>query len=356
MPRAKTIAAADVDPRWAAVASRDAAADGAFVYSVRTTGVYCRPSCPSRVAKPENVRFHANCEAAEQAGFRPCLRCRPNEPRSDAQAAATVAVLCRYIEDAEASPTLDRLARRVGMSPGHLHRLFKATTGVTPKAYARAQRAKKVQAGLARPETSVTAALYDAGFGSSGRFYEASDGMLGMTPSAYRAGGEGAAIRFAVGECSLGSILVAATDRGVCAILLGDEPDALVQDLQRRFPKAELTGGDREFDALVALVVGLVEAPGTGLDLPLDIRGTAFQQQVWAALRRIPFGATATYAEVATAIGAPQAVRAVAGACGANPLAVAIPCHRVVRTGGGLSGYRWGVERKRALLDRERQG
>ncbi|HEY0293398.1 MAG TPA: bifunctional DNA-binding transcriptional regulator/O6-methylguanine-DNA methyltransferase Ada [Hansschlegelia sp.] len=343
----------ETDPRWRSVVDRESAADGTFVYSVASTGVYCRPSCPSRLAKPANVRFHATCEAAERAGFRPCLRCRPNET-TDAQGAAVVARICREIERAEQPPKLEALAASAGLSASHLHRLFKAKTGVTPRAYAAAERARRVRSALAQPGASVTAALYDAGFGSNGRFYEASNAVLGMKPGAYRARGAGAEIRFAVGECSLGSVLVAQSERGVCAILLGDDPEALVRDLQDRFSGARLVGGDAAFETVVAQVVGFVDAPGVGLDLPLDIRGTAFQQRVWAALRRIPAGATASYAAVAAVIGAPKAMRAVAGACAANPLAVAVPCHRVVRTDGALSGYRWGVERKRALLERER--
>jgi len=344
---------ADEDARWRSVVARDASADGAFVYSVRSTGVYCRPSCPARRAKPSNVQFHATCEDAARAGFRPCKRCKPDQARLAEQHAARVAEICRFIETADRVPSLAELARKAEMSPHHFHRVFKAVSGVTPAAYARSARAKRVRHELGRREQSVTEAIYGAGFNANSRFYEAADEMLGMKPSDYRAGGTNTAIRFAVGECSLGSILVAQSERGVCAILLGDEPDALLLELQDRFPKAELIGGDAGFETLVAKVVGFVEAPSVGLDLPLDVRGTAFQQRVWRALQAIPAGTTASYAELAAAIGAPRAVRAVAGACAANPIAVAIPCHRVIRKGGGLSGYRWGVERKRALLKRE---
>jgi AraC family transcriptional regulator of adaptative response/methylated-DNA-[protein]-cysteine methyltransferase len=256
------------------------------------------------------------------------------------------------IDAADEMPSLDALADAVGLSRYHFHRVFKAVTGVTPKAYADARRGERVRQELARSET-VTQAIYGAGFNSNGRFYAASDNLLGMTPTEYRAGGNGNVIRFAVGECSLGSILVAATDKGVCAIEFGDDPDALVHALQDRFPKAQIVGGDHTFEQLVAKVVGFIEAPAQGLDLPLDIRGTAFQKRVWNAIRDIPAGATASYAELARRIGRPSASRAVAQACASNTLAVAIPCHRVVRRDGGLSGYRWGVERKEALLTRE---
>jgi AraC family transcriptional regulator of adaptative response/methylated-DNA-[protein]-cysteine methyltransferase len=331
---------------------RDRRSDGLFYYSVRTTGVYCRPSCAARLARRENVRFHSTCEDAERAGFRPCQRCRPAGPSRGDERAAAVARACRLIEAADVPPSLDALARAAGMSRFHFHRVFKAITGITPRAYAAAHRGRRVRDELTRGGT-VTDAIYGAGFNSSGRFYAAAAGVLGMRPTSFQSGGAGASIRFAVGECSLGSILVAASDRGVCAILLGDDPDALVRDLQDRFPKGRLIGGDREFERLVARVVGFIEAPALGLELPLDVRGTAFQQRVWQALREVPPGATVTYKRLAERVGAPRAVRAVAQACASNTLAVAIPCHRVVRNDGALSGYRWGVSRKRALLARE---
>jgi AraC family transcriptional regulator of adaptative response/methylated-DNA-[protein]-cysteine methyltransferase len=338
--------------RWAAVGRRDPAADGHFIYSVKTTGVYCRPSCAARPARRENVAFHDSCTAAETAGFRPCKRCRPNEAPLAQRHAAAIARACREIAASAEMPDFDAVAISAGMSRFHFQRVFKATTGVTPRAYAQAQRAARVRAELSKGG-SVTAAIYDAGFNSSGRFYAQSGAVLGMRPSDYRAGGAGELIRFAVGQCSLGAILVAATAKGVCAILLDDDPGALVRDLQDRFPKAQLVGGDAGFEQWVAQVVGLVEAPSRGLALPLDVRGTAFQQRVWEALRAIPVGSTESYAQVASRIGAPKAVRAVAQACAANPLAIAIPCHRVVKSDGALSGYRWGVERKRALIARE---
>jgi AraC family transcriptional regulator of adaptative response/methylated-DNA-[protein]-cysteine methyltransferase len=339
--------------RWDAVRRRDHAADGTFFYSVRTTGVYCRPSCAARLPRRENVQFHASCAEAERAGFRPCKRCRPNEPSLAERQAAAVAQACRMIETAEELPSLETLADGAGLSRYHFHRVFKAVTGVTPKAYAQAHRAGRLRDALGGRGT-VTEAIYGAGFNSSSRFYEASSDLLGMTPSAFRSGGGGEVIRFAVGECSLGQVLVAATNKGVCAIELGDDPDELLRGLQDRFPKARLIGGDRDFEQLVAQVVGFLEAPGRGLELPLDIQGSAFQQRVWRALRDIPSGSTATYSEVAERIGRPKAVRAVAQACAANKIAVAIPCHRVVRTDGALSGYRWGVERKQALLQKEK--
>ncbi len=339
------------DPRWVRILARDKAADGTFWYSVVTTGVYCRPSCPSRACNPGNVVIHDSLEAARATGCRACLRCRPDDPHGDA-ATASVVRACRLIDEAGQAVPLAELADAVGLSPQRLHRLFKAATGVTPRAYAGARRAARLRDRLGGGGT-VTEAIHDAGYGSSGRFYAEAEAVLGMTPRRYRAGGAGETLRFATSTCSLGAILVAASTRGVAAILIGDDPDRLLRELRDRFSGAQLAGGDRTFEAVVARVVGFVEMPATGLDLPLDIRGTAFQQRVWQALRQIPAGSTASYAEIAAQIGAPGAVRAVAGACAANPLAVAIPCHRVVRHDGALSGYRWGVERKRALLDRE---
>ena len=342
------------DPRWAAVQARDAQADGQFVYSVRTTGVYCRPSCGARPARPENVAFHDTPADAERAGFRACRRCKPDEPSLATQQAAIVTRLCRRLETDEQPPTLEQLADDAQWSPFYLHRVFKRITGLTPKAYAAAHRGRRVQDALAR-SASVTEAIFEAGYNSGGRFYVDAPKVLGMTPTRWRAGGADTELRFAVGQCSLGAILVARSEVGICAILLGDDPDALTRELQDRFPRARLIGGDASFEGWVARVVGFVEAPAIGLDLPLDIRGTAFQQRVWQALQAIPPGETASYAEIARRIGAPAATRAVAQACGANALAIAIPCHRVVRQDGGLSGYRWGVERKRALLLREAQ-
>ncbi|MDR3388329.1 MAG: bifunctional DNA-binding transcriptional regulator/O6-methylguanine-DNA methyltransferase Ada [Rudaea sp.] len=351
---ARRAAATENDPRWAAVVARDTKADGNFWYSVATTGVYCRPSCGARLPRPENVHFYRCRADAEDAGFRPCRRCKPDRPSLAEQHSAQVIAACRLMETAESVPSLESLAADAGMSPFHFHRVFKAIAGVTPKQYANAHRSERVRRQLRRAGT-VTEAIYAAGYNSNARFYEKSAEVLGMTASDYRAGGVNRRIRFAIGECSLGSILVAQSDLGVCAIALGDEPDALARDLQDRFPNAELIGGDAKFEQLVAHVVGFVETPAAGLDLPLDVRGTAFQQRVWQALREIPAGMTASYADIAGRIGAPRAVRAVAAACAANALAVAIPCHRVIRQDGALSGYRWGAERKRALLAREKR-
>jgi AraC family transcriptional regulator, regulatory protein of adaptative response / methylated-DNA-[protein]-cysteine methyltransferase len=340
------------ESRWDAVRQRDAAADGRFYYSVRTTGVYCKPSCKARPALRENVAFHNTPEDAERAGFRPCKRCRPDNLDNGDPNAPIVEAACRMIETADELPTLSELASQAGFSDYHFHRVFKQLTGVTPRAYAAEHRAKRVRERLTESGT-ITSAIYEAGFNSSGRFYEGSSQLLGMTPTAFRKGGAGSQIRFAVGECSLGSILVAATEKGVCAIQFGDDPDQLVRDLQDRFPQATLEGNDVEFEKTIAQVVGFIEAPQQGLDMPLDVRGTAFQHKVWQALRKIPAGKTASYGDIAKQIGMPSAVRAIAQACAANPTAVAIPCHRVVRTDGNISGYRWGVERKRQLLARE---
>lgn len=340
------------DAFWNAVKEKDRNFDGRFYYSVKTTGVYCRPSCAARPASRKNVAFHKTCDDAEGAGFRPCKRCKPKDAPLAQQHAAKIAEVCRLIESCDRAPGLGVLARHAGMSTCYFHRLFKSITGVTPKAYAAAHRAKRVRDQLLSTET-VTQAIFEAGFDSSSRFYEKADDVLGMTPTNFRRGGADTEIQFAIGECSLGSILVAKSPKGVCAISLGDDPDELVRNLQDRFAKAELIGGDATFENLVARVVGFIEAPEIGLDLPLDVRGTAFQQRVWKALKDIPAGKTATYTDIAKKIGAPKSVRAVAQACAANKLAVAIPCHRVVRNDGDPAGYRWGVERKKALLARE---
>lgn len=349
----KTVAYKTDEERWAAVMARDPIADSHFVYAVRTTGVYCRPSSSTRHPKRENVVFFDTAEAAEAAGYRSSRRDYGNQSSAAAERAALVSRICRTIEASETPPQLDELAAEVGMSPYHFHRLFKAETGLTPKAYSSAYRARKLREGLSCKDASITNAIYDAGFNSNSRFYETADDLLGMRARDYRAGGTGATIRFAVAQCSLGAILVAQSQRGICAILLGDDPDRLMRDLQDQFPNAEIIGCDGEFEQLIAQVIGFIEAPSMGLNLPLDVKGTVFQERVWRALREIPPGTTVSYADIANRIGSPKAVRAVAQACAKNHIAVAIPCHRVVRRNGDISGYRWGVERKRELLRRE---
>lgn len=338
--------------RWTAVVNRDGRADGRFWYSVRTTGVFCRPSCAARLPRRENVRFHDSIAAAEAAGFRPCRRCRPTEASLASRHAAAVARACRLLEADVETVDLDAIASAVSMSRFHFQRVFRKAIGLTPKAWAREHRAGRLREAL-RIEPTVTDALYAAGFNSSSRFYESAGRMLGMKPRAFRSGGPETTLRFAVDACSLGLLLVAATDKGLCAILFGETRPALEADLRRRFPRAEIRPGDRDFHRVIRAVIRFVEAPGTGLELPLDLQGTAFQRRVWTALRDIRAGSTASYAQIGERIGAPGSARAVAQACAANALAVAVPCHRVVRADGGLSGYRWGVERKRALLDRE---
>jgi AraC family transcriptional regulator of adaptative response/methylated-DNA-[protein]-cysteine methyltransferase len=341
------------DPRWEAFSSRDRTAEGRFVAAIITTGVYCRPGCPSRLPRPENVRFFATNKEAAAAGFRPCKRCRPDGLSIQDTLAQAITKATALIEAAEGRPDLNAIAREAGLSRHHFHRAFKSLAGVTPGSYYRSLREGRAVAGL-KKGTAVTEVIYDAGYGSSSRFYETLAPKLGMKPGTFLKGGAGEVIRFAVGECSLGSILVAATDKGICAIQLGDDPEALVDALQERFPNASLAGGDAGFERVVAEVIGMAEDPARGLRLPLHVRGTAFQLKVWEALRTIKPGETLTYKELAAKIGTPGAVRAVASACANNKIAVAIPCHRVVRTGGVLAGYRWGVERKAVLLARER--
>lgn len=345
----------ETDVRWRAVVSRDPLADGRFFYSVRTTGVYCRPSCPSRRANPVHVRFHATAADARAAGFRPCRRCRPDEPSVSAVHAALVAEACRAIDAARRVPVLRDLAARAGLNPRGFERVFRDVTGMTPRGYAHARRADWLRTVLCSSST-VTEAIYEAGFESSSRFYATAGEALGMPPRVYRAGGAHMTITFGAGPCSLGTVLAGRTDRGVCAVLLGDDGNLLVEELQRRFPKARLVRGDVSFEATLRQVTSLIDAPGRGQSLPVDLHGTIFQCRVWRALQQIPAGTTITYGELAARIGAPSAVRAVAGACGANPVAVAVPCHRVVSRDGSLTGYRWGVDRKRRLIEKEKAG
>ena len=340
------------EARWHAVQTRDRAAEGHFFYAVLTTGVFCRPTCPSRQPRRENVAFFSTPEAAAKAGYRPCKRCRPTGRSVEQAQLAAIRQACALIDAAETPPSLNELAEAVGLSPYHFHRLFKEVVGVTPKAYAAAKRAGRVQEELAAG-TPVTEALYGAGYGSSSRLYEQSRATLGMTPSAFRKGGAGAEIRWSIAETPLGRLIVAATAEGVCMIEFGTSEAELEARLAERFPQAQRVRADAELAAQIAAVADFVELPSRGLSLPLEIQGTAFQRRVWQELQAIPPGETASYGEVARRLGQPKAVRAVAQACAANGLALAIPCHRVIGSDGSVAGYRWGVERKRALLDKE---
>lgn len=340
--------------RWAALLEREPQVGSAYVYGVVTTGVYCRPGCPSKLPNRENVRFFDTGQAAEQAGYRPCKRCRPDEPAGLEPHYQAIVQACQLMEEADEPPALADLADAAGLSPSHFHRLFKRMVGVTPKQYAMQQRVNRVRANLAESST-VTDALYEAGFASSSRFYEDAASTLGMKPSQYQNGGQGVRIGYTLAPCSLGWILVAATARGVCAIEFADAPDILEKRLRDRFPQATVIDDDPDLAAWLAQILSFLDSPQGTLDLPLDIQGTAFQRRVWMALRQIPAGITTTYGQVAAQIGEPRAARAVAQACASNRIALAIPCHRVVRQDGELGGYRWGRERKRQLLDREAQ-
>lgn len=342
------------DRRWLAVIQRDAAADGEFVFAVITTGIYCRPSCRARRPLRQNIRFFADPAHAEQAGFRPCKRCQPDKASAHSAQQARIVEACRLLEASVEPLTLAALAKKVAMSPYHFHRLFKAATGLTPRAWQQARRAATLREALSTGK-NVTRAAQDAGYSSSSVFYQQADAALGMTARQFRNGGAKSHIQFALGRCQLGEFLVAQSERGVCAILLGDDPQALLHELQTSFPQAQLTPGDSAFGQRVAQVIGWLERPQGEFMLPLDLRGTAFQREVWQALRAIAPGTTVSYQELARRIGRPHATRAVAGACAANRLAVVVPCHRVVRKDNGLAGYRWGVARKRALLRREAQ-
>lgn len=337
--------AIDIDAAWAAFAARDRAHDGRFVVAVETTGIYCKPSCPARHPRRENVRFYADPAAARAAGFRACLRCKPDEVGRDRVAVARAVAL---IEAAEETIALDELAAAVGYAPHHFHRLFKRATGVTPAAYARGLKARAAAEAL-KEEANVTQAIYEAGYSAPSRFYEGGARRLGMTPSAWKRGGAGATIRWTVADTSLGPLLVAATDKGLCRVSFDEDEVALRQ----RFPKAEIVAGGAALATLAAKVVAQVESPERDQNLPLDVQGTAFQEAVWQVLRTIPPGETRTYAEIAAAAGSAGAVRAAGSACGANAVAVVIPCHRVQRSDGGIGGYAYGPDRKRALLRRE---
>lgn len=343
------------EQRWQAVIERNKAADGHFVYGVKTSLIYNHPSAAGRLPNRNNIVFFDNEKQALANGYRHSKRFRKETSQLTHFYKEKIEEACRYIEQNSQTLTLSKLAEHIGISRYHFHRLFKLHTGLTPKAYAIASRHKKLQEQLKKQE-KITDAIYEAGYQSNSRFYELSSQRLGMTPSEWKTGGDGRKIYFALAACSLGTVLVAQSPIGVCAILLGDDPEQLLYDLQDKFPKAEFIGANDDFEQLIAKVVGFIEAPEIGLDLPLDIRGTAFQQRVWQALRDIPTGKTLSYSEVAEKIGQPKAVRAVASACAANMLAVAIPCHRVVKNNGDLSGYRWGIDRKHALLLKESKG
>jgi AraC family transcriptional regulator of adaptative response/methylated-DNA-[protein]-cysteine methyltransferase len=341
------------DQRWDALVARDQAAERAFFYGVKTTGVFCRPTCASRLPRRENVLFFETTQQAEQAGFRPCKRCRPTDPPEDNLHEQTIIAACKTIEEAENRPSLEDLAAAAGLSPFYFQRLFKKIVGVTPKQYFQEKRSSRVRENL-REKERVTDAIYESGYASNSQFYSQAAGALGMKPSEYKQGGKGLPIAYALSQSYLGWVLVAATPTGICAIDFGEQPETLEIRLRQRFPEASLKKDEAAFAGWVAEVLSFLESPGRGLNLPLDIQGTAFQRQVWSALSSIPSGVTASYADIAVKIGSPTAVRAVAQACAANRIAVAIPCHRVIRSDGGLGGYRWGLERKRALLERER--
>jgi len=339
--------------RWRALCARDRSWDGRFVFAVRTTGVYCRPSCPARRPLRRNVSFFTEPDAAERAGFRACLRCRPRETGASETRAAMVAAACRLLaEDRDQPWRLAALAKAVGVSPRHLLRTFKDALGVTPRQYADARRMAAFK-GRLRGGDSVTGAMYDAGFGSSSRLYEDVQGRLGMTPATYRKGGRGMAIAYTVTRSPLGRLLVAATERGVAAVSLGDSESALEASLRQEYPQAEIRRDDTGLQRWVRLVLDELAGATPRADLPLDVQATAFQHRVWQELRSIPRGETRSYAEVARRIGQPTAARAVARACATNRVALLVPCHRVVATSGGVGGYRWGVARKKALLASE---
>lgn len=339
------------DQRWQAVMARDPHADGEFVFAVRTTGIFCRPSCRARHALRENVCFFSDASEAQAAGFRPCKRCQPDKASAEQHRLDKITHACRLLEQ-DASLTLEALAEQVAMSPFHLHRLFKATTGMTPKAWQQSWRASRLRESLVKGQ-NVTQAILDAGFPDGSSYYRHADETLGMTAKQFRHGGENLAVRYALTDCTLGRCLVAESERGICAILLGDDDATLISELRQMFPAARDEPAGEAFTQRVRQVIASLNNRDTPLALPLDIRGTAFQQQVWQALRAIPCGETVSYQQLANAIGKPKAVRAVASACGANKLAIVIPCHRVVRGDGTLSGYRWGVARKAQLLRRE---
>lgn len=342
------------DDRWQSVVDRDVDADGQFVFAVQTTGIFCRPSCRAKHALRKNVRFFADAQQAQDAGFRPCKRCQPDKDSAQQHRLDKIARACQLLEQ-ESPLTLDELAQQVAMSPYHLHRLFKATTGMTPKVWQQSWRARRLRDALAKG-VPVTQAILNAGFPDSSSYYRKADQALGMTAKQFRKGGDNVSVRYTLADCALGRCLVAESERGICAILLGDDDATLVADLHALFPAAQDVPAEANFQQRVREVIVAINSRDASLSLPLDIRGTAFQQQVWQALRTIPCGETVSYQQLASAIGKPKAVRAVASACGANKLAIVIPCHRVIRGDGALSGYRWGIVRKAQLLQRETTG
>ncbi len=340
------------EARWNAVSENNSSADGAFYYAVITTGIYCRPSCRSRLPNRANVEYFTTCDDAEAAGYRACKRCRPTETSKAEETEQKIIHACRIIEESETSIKLDELAAKVNLSPYHFHRLFKKIVGVTPKQYAARHQSRRFQENL-KTSPSVTDAIYSAGYGSSGSAYDKKRDQLAMKPKVYRKGADGVTITYGLAQCFLGWVIVAATDRGICAIEFGDDSDTLPGLVQARFPNAQLNKADIGFKTLIKEVVDFIESPEDTFQVPLDIQGTAFQQQVWKVLRQIKPGETMSYTDVAERMGKPNAVRAVASACASNKLAVVIPCHRVISKTGKTGGYRWGTERKESLLESE---
>jgi len=352
------------DSRWRAVQARDRRADGQFVYAVRSTGIYCRPSCPSRKPRASQILYFSRAEQANSQGFRPCRRCRPNlgnQAGEKAVHAEAVSKVCRHIEETlrqdggdEGSLSLAVLAREVNLSPHQLERAFQQMMGITPRKYVDAHRMRRIKNSLQKGK-NVTTALYDAGFGSSSRLYERASKQMGMTPGTYRRGGKGMTISYTTTDTPFGLILVAATERGVSAVYLGDEEKKLEGALKKEYPQATLQRDDAALKNWVAPIVNHLRGRTVRMDLPTDVQATAFQRRVWDELRKIPYGTTRTYTEVARSIGKPEAVRAVARACATNPVSIVVPCHRVVRTDGKLAGYRWGLNRKEALIEQEKR-
>lgn len=340
------------EARWNAVSENNTSADGTFYYAVITTGIYCRPSCKSKLPNRSNVEYFSTCDDAEVAGYRACKRCRPTAISKNEEVEHKIIRACRIIEESETSIKLEELAIRVNLSSYHFHRLFKKIVGVTPKQYASRHQSRRFQKNL-KTSSSITDAIYSAGYGSSGSAYDKKRDQLAMKPKVYLKGANGVTITYGLAQCFLGWVIVAATHRGICAIEFGDDSDTLPEQIQARFPKAQLNKADIEFETLLKEVVDFIELPKENFQVPLDIQGTAFQQQVWEVLRKIKPGETISYSDVADLIGNPNAVRAVASACASNKLAVVIPCHRVISKTGKTGGYRWGAERKKRLLESE---